>query len=134
MDTQQKIMFACIHNAGRSQMATAFFNKHKTSDKVLGISAGSVPADKVHPNVVEVMAAIGIDLSNVKPQKLTKELAETVSIIVTMGCNEACPYVPGVQIIDWLIPDPKGSDANSTLTIRDDIEERIKQFIKEQGF
>ncbi|KAI8065020.1 protein arsC [Thamnidium elegans] len=97
-----------------------------TSDKVFGVSAGSVPADKVHPDIAEVMAAVGIDLSN--------ELAEAVSIIVTMGCNVACPYVPDVQIIDWLIPDPKVSDANSILTIRDDIEERIKQFIKEQGF
>lgn len=111
-----------------------FFNNHKTSDKVFGVSAGSVPADKVHPDIAEVMAAVGIDLSNVKPWTLTKELAEAVSIIVTMGCNVACPYVPDVQIIDWLIPDPKVSDANSILTIRDDIEERIKQFIKEQGF
>ncbi|KAI8072354.1 phosphotyrosine protein phosphatase I superfamily [Gongronella butleri] len=131
---QTKILFACIHNAGRSQMAAAFFNKHKTKDNIIGISAGTDPASKVHDNVVEAMLAVDCDLRNLKPQKLTPELAATVSVIVTMGCGEACPYVPGVRIVDWLIPDPKHSDQGTTLAIRDDIERRIKAFIQENDY
>ncbi|CAO3639529.1 unnamed protein product [Cunninghamella echinulata] len=116
-DKEIIIMFACIHNAGRSQMASALFNKYKTKSNVKGISAGTEPAEHVHPNVVQAMNELhGIDLSQVEPTLLTPELAKTVHTIVTMGCNEKCPYVPGVKIIDWKIPDPKNSDYEGTLT------------------
>ncbi|ORX53600.1 phosphotyrosine protein phosphatases I, partial [Hesseltinella vesiculosa] len=111
------IIFACVHNAGRSQMSAALFNKHKHSDNVVGISAGTEPADKVHPNVVEVMKELDIDLSHGKPQKLTEELAKNASMIITMGCNETCPYVPGVDIIDWKLADPKNATIEGTREI-----------------
>ncbi|KAG0356313.1 hypothetical protein BG005_004779 [Podila minutissima] len=128
------IMFACVHNAGRSQMAAAFFNKHRTQDTVKGISAGTNPASEVHPVVREIMLEVGIDLSNITPVKLTPELAKTVSTIVTMGCGETCPYVPGVQIIDWSITDPKNKPVDEARVIRDEIENRIKAFITENNY
>ncbi|KAF9933388.1 hypothetical protein FBU30_005597 [Linnemannia zychae] len=127
-------MFACVHNAGRSQMAAAFFNKHKTHDGVKGISAGTNPGNEVHPVVRDVMMEIGIDLSHIQPTKLTPELAKTCSTIVTMGCGETCPYVPGVKIIDWGITDPKNKPLDEVRSIRDEIEGRIKEFIKENGY
>jgi protein-tyrosine-phosphatase len=131
---QTTIIFACIHNAGRSQMAAALFNKYKHVDNVVGISAGTEPADKVHPNVVEVMKDLDVDLSQGKPQRLTEELAKQANIIVTMGCNEKCPYVPGVKIIDWQIPDPKNSNQEATIKIRDYIKDQIENFIKENNW
>ncbi|KAG0325632.1 hypothetical protein BG000_001731 [Podila horticola] len=128
------IMFACVHNAGRSQMAAAFFNKHRTQDSVKGISAGTNPASEVHPVVREIMLEVGIDLSNITPVKLTPELAKTVSTIVTMGCGEACPHVPGVQIVDWAITDPKNKPVDEARVIRDEIENRIKVFIAENNY
>ncbi|KAF9308510.1 hypothetical protein BG003_010989 [Podila horticola] len=127
-------MFACVHNAGRSQMAAAFFNNHRTQDSVKGISAGTNPASEVHPVVREIMLEVGIDLSNITPVKLTPELAKTVSMIVTMGCGEACPYVPGIQIVDWAITDPKNKPVDEARVIRDEIENRIKVFIAENNY
>ncbi|KAF9905973.1 hypothetical protein EC991_001132 [Linnemannia zychae] len=123
------IMFACIHNAGRSQMAAAFFNKHKTSPSIKGISAGTNPATEVHPVVREIMLEIGIDLTDITPVKLTTELAKTVSTIVTMGCGETCPFVPGVKIVDWAVTDPKNKSTEEARAIRDEIEQRIKEFV-----
>lgn len=134
MNQQTTIIFACIHNAGRSQMAAALFNKYKTSENVNGISAGTEPADKVHPNVVKVMQEMDVDLTQAKPQKLTEELAKGANMIITMGCNEKCPYVPGVKIIDWKIPDPKNLNVEETIKIRDYIKEQIQEFIKENNF
>jgi protein-tyrosine-phosphatase len=128
------IMFACIHNAGRSQMAAAFFNKHKTNPTIKGISAGTNPATEVHPVVREIMMEVGIDLANITPVKLTTELAHTVSTIVTMGCGETCPIVPGVKIIDWAITDPKNKPVEEARVIRDEIEQRIKDFIAENNY
>lgn len=128
------IMFACVHNAGRSQMAAAFFNKHRTQDTVKGISAGTNPASEVHPVVREIMLEVGIDLSNITPIKLTPELAKTVSTIVTMGCGETCPYVPGVKIVDWSITDPKNKPVDVARVIRNEIENRIKVFITENNY
>lgn len=128
MDTTN-VMFACVHNAGRSQMAAAFFNKHISKPNVKGLSAGTNPADHVHGVVVEAMKEVGIDLTNVKPIKLTEELAKQVNIIVTMGCGESCPYVPGVKIIDWQIPDPKNQSIEDVRKIRNFIESKIKDFV-----
>jgi arsenate reductase (thioredoxin) len=101
-------LFACVHNAGRSQMAAAQFNLYANRSGCLAISAGTDPADHVHPQVVQVMREIGVDLSSVSPQKLTPDLAKTASVVVTMGCGEACPLVPNLRTIDWALPDPKG--------------------------
>ncbi|KAF9345654.1 hypothetical protein BGX26_002904 [Mortierella sp. AD094] len=128
------IMFACVHNAGRSQMAAAFFNKHVTQKGIKGISAGTNPATEVHGVVREIMLEVGVDLSNIKPVKLTPELAQTVSTIVTMGCGETCPYVPGVKIIDWKITDPKNKPIDEARDIRDEIESKIKAFIQENNY
>ncbi|KAF9569190.1 hypothetical protein EC968_002661 [Mortierella alpina] len=128
------IMFACVHNAGRSQMAAAFFNMHKTQEGVKGISAGTNPASEVHGVVREIMLEKGVDLSNITPVKLTPELAKTCSTIITMGCGETCPYVPGVKIIDWKITDPKNASQDDARAIRDEIEARIKVFIAENNY
>jgi arsenate reductase len=100
-------LFACLHNAGRSQMAAALFNLYADPAECRAISAGTQPASQVHPEVVEVMREIGIDLSGAKPQKLTDELARTASVLVTMGCGEVCPLVPGLRTLDWSLLDPK---------------------------
>ncbi|KAF9349746.1 hypothetical protein BGX34_001626 [Mortierella sp. NVP85] len=130
-DEKKDIMFACVHNAGRSQMAAAFFNRHKHRDDVRGISAGTNPASEVHPVVLSIMAEKDFDLSNVQPVLLTPELAGTVSTIITMGCGETCPYVPGVDIVDWQITDPKNKETEEAREIRDEIENRIIAFIRE---
>lgn len=98
-------LFACVHNAGRSQMAAALFNLHADRSGCLAISAGTEPSDHVHPEVIEVMREIGVDLSSARPQKLTDDLARTASVLVTMGCGEACPFVPNLRKIDWGLPE-----------------------------
>jgi arsenate reductase (thioredoxin) len=98
-------LFACVHNAGRSQMAAALFNLYADRSGCLAISAGTEPADHVHSEVVEVMREIGVDLSSARPQRLTDGLARTASVLVTMGCGEPCPFVPGLRIIDWALPE-----------------------------
>ncbi|KAF9175083.1 hypothetical protein BGX21_001071 [Mortierella sp. AD011] len=128
------IMFACVHNAGRSQMAAAFFNKHRTRDGINGISAGTNPASEIHGVVCQIMLEKGIDLSHIKPVKLTPELAQTCSTIVTMGCGEACPFVPGIKVIDWQITDPKDKSLDEARKIRNEIEIKIKVFITENNY
>jgi len=101
-------IFACVHNAGRSQMSAAFFNKLADPILARAISAGTHPADHVHPVVVDAMREVGIDLSDAKPQKLTAGLAQNAEMLVTMGCGDECPYIPGLRHDDWPLPDPKG--------------------------
>jgi arsenate reductase len=125
-------LFACVHNAGRSQMAAALFNLYGNPDQCHAISAGTQPASRVHPEVIEVMREIGVDLTRTKPQKLTDELACTVSVLVTMGCGEACPFVPGLRTVDWALPDPKGQSQDAVREIRDDIHERVKALIRKE--
>lgn len=125
-------LFACVHNAGRSQMAAALFNMHADQTGCLAISAGTEPADHVHPEVVEVMREIGVDLSSRRPQRLTDDLARTASVLVTMGCGEACPFVPNLKIIDWALPDPKGQSLQAVRAIRDEIHDRVKELIRSQ--
>jgi len=105
MDT---VLFACVHNVGRSQMAAAWFNKICDRAKASAISAGTEPSERVHPEVVQVMQEEGIDLTNVKPHFLSTELAQKATLLVTMGCGDACPYVPGLKKLDWPLLDPKG--------------------------
>jgi arsenate reductase len=123
-------IFACIHNAGRSQIASAFFNLYAAKG-CRAISAGTMPAEGVHPEVFEVMREIGIDLSGAKPQKLSDELARQADVLVTMGCGETCPFIPGLRIIDWSIADPKGQPLEQVRQIRDQIQEHVKALIKE---
>lgn len=123
-------LFACIHNAGRSQMAAALFNRYANARGCIAISAGTEPADHVHDEVVQVMQEIGIDLCSAKPQKLTNELARTASVLVTMGCGESCPFVPGLQTIDWALTDPKGQSLEAVRAIRDEIHDRVKRLIE----
>jgi arsenate reductase len=125
-------LFACVHNAGRSQMAAALFNFYGNPTECFAISAGTQPASHVHPEVVEVMREIGVDISSVKPQKLTDELARGASVLVTMGCGEACPYVPGLRTLDWALSDPKGQSLGAVRAIRDEIHERVKNLLRSE--
>lgn len=124
------IVFACVHNAGRSQMAAAFAAQHAN---VRAISAGTEPAERVHPEVVEVMREVGIDLSGARPQKLTTELAQQADLLITMGCGDKCPYVPGLQVEDWPLDDPKGQPLSRVRAIRDDIEQRVESLLRRKS-
>ena len=127
-----RVIFACVHNAGRSQMSAAFFNKYADPAKAKAISAGTHPADRVHPGVVDAMREVGIDLTSAKPQKLTTELAADASLLITMGCGDECPFVPGLRRDDWPIVDPKGKDSAEVRRIRDEIEKRVLQLIESE--
>ncbi len=112
-------------------MAAAFFNSLAHTEDVQGLSAGTQPGERVHPEVVQVMKEIGIDLSTAKPQLLTDGLAESADLLVTMGCGEACPYVPGLQRRDWPLEDPKGKPVEKVRQIRDDIKRKVENLIEE---
>lgn len=128
------VIFACVHNAGRSQMAAAFFNQLVDHQKANAISAGTEPAPKVHPEVLEVMKEVGIDLSFAKPQRLTEELAKNAVLLVTMGCGEKCPFIPGLEIQDWPLPDPKGKSLEQVRKTRDEIKLKIIKLIAEKAW
>jgi arsenate reductase len=125
-------IFACVHNAGRSQMSAAFFNKLADPILARAISAGTHPADNVHPVVVDAMREVGVDLSDAKPQKLTAGLAQNAEMLVTMGCGDECPYVPGLRRDDWPLPDPKGQGIETVRQTRDDIKRRILQLLAQE--
>ena len=127
------VLFACVHNAGRSQIAAALFNQHADPGKARAISAGTRPADRVHPEVIEAMRPRGLDLSSQRPQRLTPELAGTAHWLITMGCGDECPIVPGAQRDDWPILDPKGQSTRTVSAIIGDIETRVHGFIEAQG-
>jgi arsenate reductase len=126
-------IFACIHNAGRSQMSAAFFNELADSRLARAVSAGTQPAEKVHPIVVDVMREVGIDLAQAKPQKLTEELAQGAEVLVTMGCGDECPYVPGLRRLDWPLPDPKGLPIEEVRSIRDEVRLRVSRLVEAEG-
>ncbi len=128
----QKVIFACVHNAGRSQMSAALFNHFADPERALAISAGTQPAEHVHPVVVEAMLEVGIDLRNAKPQKLTAELARGAEMLITMGCGDDCPYVPGLRRDDWPLPDPKGQGIESVRQTRDEIKRRVLQLLEQE--
>ena len=119
------VLFACIHNAGRSQMAAAWFNTLADHSKARAISAGTEPGTRVHPEVLTAMREVGIELEGVAPQKLTDELAAQATILITMGCGEACPVVPGLRRMDWPLEDPKGKPVERVREIRDDVKSRV---------
>jgi arsenate reductase len=126
------VLFACIHNAGRSQMAAAWFNALADRDKARAISAGTEPGTRVHPEVLTAMREVGIELEGVVPQKLTDELAGTATILVTMGCGEACPVVPGLRRMDWPLEDPKGKPVERVREIRDEVRARVTALLAEE--
>lgn len=126
-------IFACIHNAGRSQMSAALFNRYADPTKARAISAGTQPAERVHPVVLEAMQEVGIDLSAAKPQKLTAELAQGADTLITMGCGDECPYVPGLRRDDWPLPDPKGQGIETVRQTRDDIKNRVVALLNRES-
>jgi arsenate reductase (thioredoxin) len=129
-----QVIFACIHNAGRSQMAAAFFNELADPTKATAVSAGTEPASRVHPEIVTVMREVGIDLSRAEPRRLTDAVAATARILVTMGCGEACPLVPGLRRIDWALPDPKGQPIEQVRAIRDDVRRHVATLVAAEGW
>ena len=126
------VLFVCLHNAGRSQMSQALFER-AAAGRHRAESAGSVadPAGRVHPQVVDAMAEIGIDVADRRPQPLTHALAERADVVVTMGCGDACPYIPGKRYVDWDLPDPKDRPRDEVRAIRDEIAGRVEALLRE---
>ena len=130
----EKVVFACVHNAGRSQMAAAFFNAVADPERARAISAGTDPGPHVHPEVLSAMGEIGIDLGGATPQKLTAELAAGSRYLVTMGCGDKCPFVPGAKIVDWPLEDPKGKPVERVREIRDEIRAKVAALVTAEGW
>ena len=128
------IIFACVHNAGRSQMAAAFFGALADAAQARAVSAGTQPGNAVHPEVVAVMREVGIDLSAARPRLLTAELARGADLLVTMGCGEECPVVPGLERDDWPLEDPKGRPDDQVRRIRDQIRARVVDLLQARGW
>ncbi|MEU4152649.1 arsenate reductase ArsC [Streptomyces sp. NPDC026659] len=126
------VLFVCVHNAGRSQMAAAFL-AHLTQGRIEVRSAGSAPADTVNPAVVQAMAEVGIDISAETPKILTPEAVRTSDVVITMGCGDTCPYFPGKRYLDWQLPDPAGQGVEAVRPIRDEIRGRVSGLIEELG-
>ncbi|MEU3523411.1 arsenate reductase ArsC [Streptomyces sp. NPDC038707] len=127
---QPSVLFVCVHNAGRSQMAAAFLT-HLAGDRVQVRSAGSAPADTVNPAVVEALAEVGIDISAEVPKVLTVNAVQASDVVITMGCGDACPVFPGKRYLDWRLPDPAGQGVDAVRPIRDEIGERVRALIAE---
>lgn len=129
-----RVIFACVRNAGRSQMAAAFFTAMADSTRAEAVSAGTQPGVRVHPEVVAVMKEAGIDLGDRKPQLLTDDLARGASLLITMGCGDECPYVPGLERDDWPLVDPKGRPVDEVRSIRDEIRRRVRTLVESRGW
>ena len=134
MNGPSLVIFACVHNAGRSQMAAALFNALADPVKARATSAGTAPGDRVHPEVAAAMSEAGIDLSAARPQKLTPKMAAGAQMLVTMGCGDECPVVPGVVRDDWPLDDPKGRPIEEVRRIRDDIRRRVRGLIADNNW
>ena len=128
----KRVIFACVHNAGRSQIAAAFFTAMADPRKAVAISAGTQPAERVHPEVLAVMREIGIDLAGAVPRKLTLDMAHGASLLVTMGCGEECPVVPGLRREDWPLRDPEGQPLDAVRKVRDEIEHRVGALVRSE--
>jgi arsenate reductase (thioredoxin) len=124
------VLFVCLHNAGRSQMSAALLEE-QAAGRHTALSAGTEPADRVHPEVVEVMRELGIDLADRRPRLLTHELAEQADVVVTMGCGDQCPYIPGKRYMDWDLPDPKGRPLAEVRATREEIARRVRALVDE---
>jgi arsenate reductase (thioredoxin) len=128
------VLFACVHNAGRSQMAAAWFNRLVDPAKARAISAGTDPGSRVHPEVINAMNEAGVDLSKVGTTRLTTEVAQQAQMLITMGCGDQCPVVPGVRRDDWPLEDPKGKPIAQVRAIRDDIRQRVEALLVDEGW
>lgn len=126
------VLFVCVHNAGRSQMAAAYTN-HLSGGQVEVRSAGSAPADSINPAVAAAMLEDGIDISAEKPKILTSEAVQASDVVITMGCGDACPFFPGTRYLDWALDDPAGQGAEAIRPIRDEIKQRVQQLLHELG-
>lgn len=122
------VLFVCLHNAGRSQMSQALFER-AADGRHTASSAGTTPGDRVHPEVAAAMSEVGVDLGDCRPRLLTRELAEAADVVVTMGCGEECPYVPGKRYIDWELPDPRGRPIEEIRATRDEIASRVRELV-----
>jgi protein-tyrosine-phosphatase len=125
-----RVLFVCLHNAGRSQMSRALFER-ATEGRHEAESAGTTPAEHVHPEVVEVMSELGLDVSGQVPKKLTREMAERADVVVTMGCGDACPYIPGKRYVDWDLADPTGRPLDEVRATRDLIGRKVSELAAE---
>lgn len=128
------MVFACLHNAGRSQMAAALFNQLADPNLARAVSAGTTPGERVHPEVAAAMRELGIDVSGAKPQLLTAELGAGARLLVTMGCGEQCPFIPGAEVLDWPLEDPKGKPIQRVREIRDEVKRRVQELIQARGW
>jgi arsenate reductase len=128
------VLFACVHNAGRSQMAAAWFNLLADPAKARAISAGTDPGPRVHPEVASVMSEVGVDLSGAPTSKLTTELAQRAQMLITMGCGDQCPVVPGLKRDDWPFEDPKSKPLGRVREIRDEIRQRVEALLEHEGW
>ena len=129
-----RVLFACVHNAGRSQMAAALFNRLADPSLAQAVSAGTEPVRQIHPEVLSVMREVGIELEGLTPQFLSEDLASQANILVTMGCEESCPVVPGAKREDWYLPDPKGQPLERVRQIRDEIRKRVAEMVRANGW
>jgi arsenate reductase (thioredoxin) len=125
-----RVLFVCLHNAGRSQMSRALFER-SADGRHQAESAGTTPAERVHPEVVTAMEEVGIDVSGERPKRLTREMAERADVVVTMGCGDECPYIPGKRYLDWDLPDPKGRPLEEVREVRDEISRRVRELAEE---
>jgi arsenate reductase len=130
----ERVIFACVHNAGRSQMAAAFFTALADPSRAAAVSAGTEPGDRIHPEVIAAMRESGIDLSPYRPQLLTDAVARQAALLITMGCGEACPHVPGLARDDWPLPDPGNRPLSEVREIRDEIKARVTALIASRGW
>jgi len=130
MTEKPSVLFVCVHNAGRSQMAAGWL-RHLAGDGVEVRSAGSIPGDRVNPSAVAAMAEVGIDISDQRPKVLTTDAVEASDVVITMGCGDACPIFPGKRYLDWELEDPAGKGVDSVRPIRDEIEQRIRGLLAE---
>jgi arsenate reductase (thioredoxin) len=125
-----RVLFVCLHNAGRSQMSRALFDR-AARGRHIAESAGTRPAERVHPEVVTAMGELGVDVSGERPQRLTREMAERADVVVTMGCGDECPYIPGRRYLDWDLPDPSGRPLEEVRATRDEIARRVNELVTE---
>jgi arsenate reductase (thioredoxin) len=131
-DTKPTVLFLCTHNAGRSQIALGYFN-HLAGDQAVAWSGGSEPGDAINPSAVAVMEEVGIDITGEFPKPWTDEIVRAADVVVTMGCGDACPLLPGKRYENWELPDPAGQSVDAVRLIRDDIEERVRRLLTELG-
>ena len=129
-DEQRVVLFLCVHNAGRSQMALGWFN-HLAGDRAVAWAGGSEPASEANPAAVAAMAEVGIDITGEHPRRWTDEMARAADVIVTMGCGDACPVIPGVRYEDWELADPAGMEVDGVRPIRDEIGDRVRKLLAE---